>query len=154
MEQLILYYQGTTRQQEILYPKAIPILKLPVRRNIKITWPYFLLWIILTALFQRYVPVSVVSNLLWSSRWFWVLMWAALWVPLYVCLWWTIPLIVGWLQSWMSLWAASAFMITWPWTKFTSLWALKIILNKWNFLIYILFIMLYSLLLWLLINIL
>jgi uncharacterized membrane protein YraQ (UPF0718 family) len=122
-------------------------------RNIKATWFYFFLWVLLTVLFQRYVSTEVFSNLFWNQSGFWVLLAATLGVPLYACWWWTIPLIIEWLKSWMSVWAVSAFMITWPATKFTNLWAVKIILWAKNFIFYIIFIMLYSILLWILVNI-
>jgi uncharacterized membrane protein YraQ (UPF0718 family) len=123
-----------------------------VWRNIRATFSYFLLWIFLTALFQRYVPDEVITDL-FGDNGFWVLMAATLWVPLYACWGGTIPLIAEWLKSWMSYWAASAFMITWPATKFTNLWAVKIILWNKNFILYLTFIMLYSFILWMLVNI-
>jgi hypothetical protein len=67
---------------------------------------------------------------------------ATIGVPLYACGGGTIPLLQGWLAQGMSMGSAAAFMITGPATKITNLGALKIVLGKRNFLLYILFVML------------
>ena len=73
-----------------------------------------------------------------------VLMAATIGVPLYACGGGTIPLIRQWLAEGMSLGSASAFMITGPATKITNLGALKIVFGVKRFLLYIVFVMLFS----------
>ena len=108
-------------------------------RNVKVTAPYFLLGVALTALYQRYVPSELVAGLFGSNRGFGTLMAAALGVPLYTYGGGTIPLLSAWLGEGMSWGSAIAFMIAGPATKLTNLGAVKIILGKRNFLYYILF---------------
>lgn len=73
-------------------------------------------------------------------------------VPLYACGGGTIPLLRGWLLSGMSMGAAAAFMITGPATKITNLGAVKIVLGVKNFIIYLLFAVLFAAVTGLLIN--
>lgn len=123
-----------------------PIIRLikNIWRNVKITAPYFLLGIILTALYQRYIPSEWIANLFGSNHGFGTLMAAALGVPLYMCGGGTIPIIDAWLNSGMSKGSAVAFMITGPATKITNLGALKIVLGIRNFVIYIVFSILFA----------
>lgn len=114
-------------------------------RNIKATAGYFLLGIVLSALFQRYVPSSVVEGLFGRQQGFGVLMAATIGVPLYACGGGTIPLLMDWLHRGMSMGAAAAFMITGPATKITNLGAVKIILGMKRFLLYLAFVMIFSL---------
>ncbi|MHC1694046.1 MAG: permease [Eubacteriales bacterium] len=115
-------------------------------RNIKATGLYFFLGIMLSAVFQRYVPSEVVANLFGGNRGFGVLMAATLGVPLYACGGGTIPLLQTWLYDGMSMGSAAAFMITGPATKITNLGAVKIVLGAKRFTIYLLFIIIYALL--------
>lgn len=108
-------------------------------RNIKITGPYFLIGIILSALFQRYVPTGLMVSLFGGSRAFGILMAATVGVPLYACGGGTIPLLQGWLANGMSLGSATAFMITGPATKITNLGAVKIVLGPKRFALYLAF---------------
>lgn len=78
---------------------------------------------------------------------------ATLGVPLYMCGGGTIPLLMEWLGSGLRVGAAAAFMITGPATKFTNLGAVKIVLGRDRFLIYLLFTMLYALMLGALVDI-
>jgi uncharacterized membrane protein YraQ (UPF0718 family) len=115
-------------------------------RNIRATGIYFLAGIILTALFQRYVPQEAFAGLFGSSRAFGVLMAAAVGVPLYVCGGGTIPLLREWMLRGMSLGSASAFMITGQAMKITNLGAVKIVLGIKHFLFFVLFTVLFALL--------
>ena len=115
-------------------------------RNVKATGGYFLLGIILTALFMRYVPAESFARLFGRRNGFGVLMAATVGVPLYACGGGTIPLLQMWLADGMSMASASAFMITGPATKITNLGALKIVLGAWKFAGYLAFVILYSLL--------
>ena len=85
---------------------------------------------------------------------FGVLMAATVGVPLYTCGGGTIPLLQAWLMDGMSMGSAAAFMITGPSTKITNLGALKIVLGLKNFVIYIGFVMAFSFLTGLVVNLL
>jgi uncharacterized membrane protein YraQ (UPF0718 family) len=118
-----------------------------IGRNIKATCLYFLIGIILSALFQRYVPAEIMASLFGrGNRGFGLLMAATVGVPLYMCGGGTIPLLAGWLQNGMSMGAATAFMITGPATKITNLGAVKIVLGVKNFVLYIIFTIFFALL--------
>jgi uncharacterized membrane protein YraQ (UPF0718 family) len=111
-----------------------------IGRNLDATWLYFLTGVILSALFQRYVPQDAFAALFGkSNRGFGILLAASVGVPLYVCGGGTIPLLAAWLESGMSLGSAASFMITGPATKITNLGALKIVLGMKNFALYIVF---------------
>lgn len=118
---------------------------LPVRflknlgRNIKTTGPMFLLGVLLSALFQRYVPAELVANLFGRNKGFGVLMAATIGVPLYACGGGTIPLLQAWLADGMTMGSAAAFMITGPATKITNLGAVKIVLGVKRFALYLAF---------------
>ncbi len=110
-----------------------------INRAITITAPYFLIGILLAALFERYFPKDIIINLFGPNKGFGVLMAASLGMPVYVCGGGTIPLLRAWLQTGMTPGAAMAFMITGPATKITNLSAVKIILGAKNFGLYIIF---------------
>lgn len=115
-------------------------------RNIRATALYFLIGVLLSALFQRYVPADGFAELFGkSNEGFGVLMAATIGVPLYACGGGTIPLLQQWLVSGMSMGSAAAFMITGPATKITNLGALKIVLGIRKFVLYIIFVMAFSL---------
>ncbi len=121
-------------------------------RNVRATGLYFLFGILLSALFQRYVPTEVTTTLFGGNEAWGVLMAATIGVPLYACGGGTIPLLQQWLWDGMSLGSAVAFMITGPATKITNLGALKIVLGIKRFVLYIAFVMLFSLAAGLLVN--
>lgn len=123
-----------------------------IGRNIRATGMYFLLGILLSALFQRYVPEDVMTRFFGGNKAFGVLMAATIGVPLYACGGGTIPLLQAWLMDGMSMGSAAAFMITGPSTKITNLGALKIVLGFKNFIIYLIFVMGFSLITGLLVN--
>lgn len=77
---------------------------------------------------------------------------ATIGVPLYACGGGTIPLLQQWLVSGMSMGSAAAFMITGPATKITNLGALKIVLGAGRFVLYLTFVMAFSLLTGLAVN--
>ena len=122
-------------------------------RNIKATGIYFLIGIVLSALFQRYVPSDMMTSIFGGNEAFGVLMAATVGVPLYACGGGTIPLLQGWLMDGMSMGSAAAFMITGPATKITNLGAVKIVLGFKKFVLYLVFVMLFSLLTGLFVNI-
>ncbi|MDR2021336.1 MAG: permease [Treponema sp.] len=117
-----------------------------VLRNVKATGLYFLAGIILSALFQRYVPEETVAALFGrKNRGFGLLIAATAGVPLYVCGGGTIPLLQQWLAAGMSMGSAAAFMVTGPATKITNLGAVKIVLGAKHFLFYLAFVILSAL---------
>ena len=109
--------------------------------------------VLLSALFQRYVPADAFAGLFGrENEGFGLLLAATIGVPLYACGGGTIPLLVQWLNSGMSMGAAASFMITGPATKITNLGALKIVLGIRHFLLYLGFVMAFSLLTGLVVN--
>lgn len=122
-------------------------------RNIKATGGWFFMGIVLSALFQRYVPADVMTDLFGGDQAFGVLMAATIGVPLYACGGGTIPLLQGWLLDGMSMGSAAAFMITGPATKITNLGAVKIVLGVRRFALYIIYVILFSFLAGLLVNV-
>ena len=110
------------------------------------TGPWFLAGVLLSALFQRYVPSDAFASLFGENEGFGLLLAATIGVPLYACGGGTIPLLQQWLASGMSLGAAASFMITGPATKITNLGALKIVLGLRHFLLYLAFVIVFSLL--------
>ena len=116
-----------------------------IGRNIRVTGIWFLFGIVLSSLFQRYVPAGVVSGLFGKNEGFGVLMAATIGVPLYACGGGTIPLLIQWLADGMSMGSAAAFMITGPATKITNLGAVKIVLGVKRFALYLAFTILFAL---------
>ena len=123
-----------------------------VWRNVKATGPYFLIGIILSAIFQLHVPEDMMIKLFGGNKALGVLMAATIGVPLYVCGGGTIPLLRDWLSRGMSMGAATSFMITGPATKITNLGALKICLGIKNFVIYITYTIIFSLVAGIIVN--
>lgn len=119
----------------------------------QIFW-YWVLGILLSALFQRYVPQDLMTDLFGGNEAFGVLMAVTIGVPLYACGGGTIPLLQFWLLDGMSMGSAGAFMITGPSTKITNLGALKIVLGLRHFLLYLAFVMVYSFVTGLIVNLL
>ena len=122
-----------------------------IGRNIKMTGPYFLLGIVLSAVFQRYVPQDLMTSFFGGNEAFGVLMAATIGVPLYACGG-TIPLLQAWLLDGMSMGSAAAFMITGPSTKITNLGALKIVFGLKHFIFYLAFVIVFSLATGLIVN--
>ena len=122
-------------------------------RNIKATGPYFLIGIVLSALFQIHIPEDMMVKIFGGSKAFGVLMAATIGVPLYVCGGGTIPLLRDWLSRGMSAGSATSFMITGPATKITNLGALKICLGMKNFIIYLAYTIVFSIFAGILVNI-
>lgn len=114
-------------------------------RNVKATGLYFLFGIALSAIFQRYVPQDMMTGLFGDNEAWGVLMAATIGVPLYACGGGTIPLLQTWLSDGMSMGSAAAFMLTGPSTKITNLGAVKIVLGMKRFVLYLAFVMIFSL---------
>ncbi len=77
---------------------------------------------------------------------------ATIGVPLYACGGGTIPLLQAWLYDGMCMGSAAAFMVTGPATKITNLGAVKIVLGVKRFILYLAFVMLYSLIIGFVVN--
>ena len=134
------------KQSRDTHPNLLIRLLKNIGRNFKATGLYFLFGVLLSALFQRYVPAEGFAKLFGSEhQGFGLLMAATIGVPLYACGGGTIPLLQQWLMSGMSIGSAASFMLTGPSTKITNLGALKIVLGVKHFLLYLLFVMLFSL---------
>lgn len=133
------------------HPNLLVRYLLNVLRNIRATAPWFVVGVVLTALYQIHVPREWAAELFGGGG-FGVLLAATLGVPLYMCGGGTIPLLLEWLTSGMTLGSAAAFMLTGPATKITNLGALKIVLGAKHFLIYLGFVALFSLLTGLAVN--
>ncbi len=134
------------KQSRDTHPNLLIRLLKNIGRNFKATGLYFLFGVLLSALFQRYVPADGFAKLFGSEhQGFGLLMAATIGVPLYACGGGTIPLLQQWLMSGMSIGSAASFMLTGPSTKITNLGALKIVLGMKHFLLYLLYVMLFSL---------
>lgn len=114
-------------------------------RNVRATGLYFFIGIMLSAVFQRYVPAEIMTDVFGGNEAWGVLMAATIGVPLYACGGGTIPLLQAWLWDGMSLGSAAAFMFTGPATKITNLGAVKIVLGVKRFLLYLAYVMLFAL---------
>lgn len=123
-------------------------------RNIRATALYFLIGIVLSALFQMYVPAELMTTLFGGNEAFGVFMAATIGVPLYMCGGGTIPLLQMWLYEGMSMGSAASFMLTGPATKITNLGALKIVLGIKRFVLYLVFVMVFSFITGIVVNIL
>ena len=141
------------RQSRDTHPNLFLRYLLNVWRNVKATGLYFLVGILLSALFQRYVPQEVMVNVFGGNEAWGVLMAATIGVPLYACGGGTIPLLQQWLWDGMSLGSAAAFMLTGPATKITNLGALKIVLGAKRFLLYWAFVIVFALITGLIVNV-
>jgi uncharacterized membrane protein YraQ (UPF0718 family) len=116
-----------------------------IGRNMKATAGWFLVGLVLSSLFTRYVPADLIDHLFGARNGLGVFLAATIGVPLYACGGATIPLLQEWLWSGMSMGSAAAFMLTGPATKITNLGAVKIVLGMKRFLLYIAFVMGFSL---------
>ena len=134
------------------HPNLLVRYLLNVWRNLKATGLYFLFGILLSALFQRYVPQDLMTKLFAGNKAWGVLMAATIGVPLYACGGGTIPLLRQWLWDGMSYGSAAAFMLTGPATKITNLGAVKIILGLRNFILYLAFTVVFALITGLVVN--
>jgi uncharacterized membrane protein YraQ (UPF0718 family) len=110
-----------------------------LNRGVIKTAPYFIVGIVLTALFSRYVNSNMVASVFGGNHKLGVILAASLGIPVYVCGGGTIPLLSLWMQQGMSVGSAIAFMISGAATKLTNLSAVKTILGMRNFVTYIAF---------------
>jgi hypothetical protein len=115
-------------------------------KGLRITAPYLMVGILLTALFDLYIPASLVGRLFGANRGLGVLLAVSLSIPTYVCGGGTVPLLAAWLGAGMSVGSAIAFMLAGPATKLTNLGAVKIVLGLRNFMLYLGYCLLFAIL--------
>lgn len=115
-----------------------------VGRNLRATLPYFLIGILLAALFTIHLPQDDFARLFGRDSGWGVLLSATLGVPLYMCGGGTIPILISWIAAGMSHGSAVAFMLSGPATKITNIAALKAVLGFKNFVFYIVFVLVFS----------
>ena len=113
-------------------------------KAIKITLPYLLLGVTLSALGERYIPPHWIANLFGARRGLGVLFATTLSVPLYICGAGTMPLIRAWLFAGMSGGDALAFMLAGPATKINNLSAVKMILGMRHYGLYLLYVIAFA----------
>jgi len=128
-----------------------PEKKFNYKKNIRDAWNslqfvgfYLVIGIILGSVVEVFVPGIWISAILGHESWLSVLLAALLGVPLYACGGGTIPLIRSLLFSGMSMGAALAFFIVGPATRVTSLMALSAVLRPLFIIVYIAFLVVYS----------
>ena len=105
----------------------------------RVTLPYLLIGVAITALCDRYVPAEWISGMFGQKRGLGVLFATTLSVPLYACGGGVIPLINAWMRAGMGAGDALAFMLAGPATKINNLSAVKTIFGIKNFCIYLAF---------------
>jgi uncharacterized membrane protein YraQ (UPF0718 family) len=123
-----------------------------IHKSITITAPYLLAGIVFTALFDRYFPKGYIVAAFGENRGLGVLFAASMGVPVYACGGGSIPLLKLWLSEGMTAGSAVAFMLTGAATKFTNLGAVKIVLGMRNFVLYIIYNLLFGICMGILIN--
>jgi len=106
------------------------------RRAARRTAPNVALGITLAALFQVYFPAGAFDYVFGNGSGLSVLFAASIGVPAYYCGGGTIPLIRTWMSEGMSAGSAMTFMITGPATRFTNMTAVKAIMPKRTFILY------------------
>ncbi|MCL2806451.1 MAG: permease [Treponema sp.] len=112
----------------------------------RITAPYLLFGLTLTAVFDRYIPPDWISGMFGAKRGLGVLFAATLSIPLYACGGGTIPLINSWLHAGMGTGDALAFMFAGPALKINNLSAVKMIFSAKHFFIYITYSLIFAVL--------
>lgn len=110
----------------------------------RITLPYLLFGVILTALCDRYIPDSWITALFGANRGLGSLFATVLSIPLYACGGGTIPLVKMWLEAGMGRGEAMSFLLAGPATKINNLSAVKMILGVKNFIIYLVYSLLFA----------
>jgi len=113
-------------------------------RAFRITLPYLLFGITLTAVFDRYIPPDWISGMFGAKRGLGVLFATSLSIPLYACGGGTIPLIRAWMLAGMGAGDAMAFMLAGPALKVNNLSAVKMIFSAKYFLVYLAYCVLFA----------
>jgi len=119
---------------------------LDLLKALRITAPYLLIGVTLTALGERYIPPEWIAGMFGNRRGLGVLFATTLSVPLYICGAGTVPLIRAWLFAGMGVGDAMAFMLAGPATKINNLSAVKMILTNKSFLFYLAYVICFAML--------
>lgn len=123
-----------------------------LRKSFRITFPYFVIGILLAALFEVFIPQSWVRVVLAYGQTFEVLLAVLVSVPVYTCDGAIISLLRAWQEMGLSEGSIVAFLLAGAATKIAKLGAIKIILGMRNFAVYLVFILIFSLASGLLVN--
>ncbi|MEX1375906.1 MAG: permease [Eubacteriales bacterium] len=123
-----------------------------IYKSFKKTAPYLLLGVALTAVFEKFMPKDIFTNIFVNNTGLGVLFGAALGVPLYFCGGGTIALIHSWMSYGMSTGSIMAFVVAGPGTKINNVLAISTMINKKYLLLYLMFIVAISIILGLLID--
>ena len=115
-------------------------------KAIRITAPYLMCGITLSAVFDRYVPPAFISEMFGAKRGLGVLFATTLSIPLYACGGGTIPLIRAWMSVGMGAGDAMAFMLAGPALKINNLSAVKMIFGTKHFLLYLAYSIIFAIL--------
>ena len=136
---------GEGRATRDVHPNPLLRYLANVWRNVRATGPWFLVGILLAAIFLYMVPHRLFHHLQVGGRSeLEVLGMAMVGIPFYVCGGGAIPLMAGWQQLGMSAGALIAFTLTGAGTKITNLSALKMVLGMRHFLCYIIYVTLFA----------
>lgn len=123
--------------------KHIHALKVMLK-TIKKTGPYLLLGILLTALFEKFIPKNIFENVFAQSVGLGALLGSALGVPLYFCGGGSIALIMSWMSHGMSAGSVMAFIVAGPATKINNLTAIAAMLKRKYLILYLVYIITFS----------
>lgn len=115
-----------------------------LKKSFRITAPYFVVGVILAALFEVLIPRSWVNLVLDVNPTFEVLAAVLISVPVYTCDGAIISLLRTWQEMGLSEGSVVAFLLAGAATKIAKLGAIKIILGMKNFAIYLAFILSFS----------
>ena len=132
-EKKLFLFERFKTQEKITRKSFLPDLAKAVR----ITAPYLLFGIALTAVLDRYIPPEWIYGMFGARRGLGVLFATTLSIPLYACGGGVIPLINAWLHAGMGRGDAIAFMLAGPASKINSLSAVKMILGRRGFVVYL-----------------
>jgi len=110
----------------------------------RITAPYLLFGVALTAVLDRYIPPEWIYGMFGARRGLGVLFATTLSIPLYACGGGVMPLINAWLHAGMGRGDALAFMLAGPATKINSLSAVKMILGRRVFVVYLVYCLVFA----------
>lgn len=150
--QNLMNYLDTQKKSSYEKTSKIKELISECDKIIRISFPYMFVGFVITALSERYIPDALLANLFGHNNPWGVLIAATIGVPMYLCGGGTIPIINSWLGAGMSIGSAIAFMTSGPATKMSNLAALKIVFKGKAFIMYIAYVLIYSIIVGMLIE--
>lgn len=113
-------------------------------KTIKKTLPYLLIGVIITALFEKFVPKNVFESMFISNQGLGALFGSALGVPLYFCGGGSIALILSWMNNGMTTGSVMAFIVSGPATKINNITAIAAMTKKKYVILYLAYIISFS----------